>query len=121
MQSFFKAILQYDLDNPGDIKPNILGVTKGYYGTVNAQGCGSLHCHLLLWLEGGLNPAEIRDQILAEPFGVFERRLIAYLETNICTAIPTDPGDVSNVLSSNINLCSVHPIFHLAEETVEIE
>jgi hypothetical protein len=112
MQSFFNVILQYDVDNHGSIKPNMFGATKGYYGTVEAQGRGSLHCHLLLWLEGGLNPSEIRDHISAQPFGMFKKDLITYLETNIQTGLPLDPGDVPNVPLSNVNPCSVCPICH---------
>ena len=116
MKSFFHTVLQYDLDNPGGVKPNMLGITRGYYGTVEAQGRGSLHCHLLLWLEGGLNPSEIRDRIFVQPFGTFEKRLITYLESNICTGMPPDPGDVPNVPSSNVNPCSVRPISRLDHE-----
>lgn len=29
---------------------------KAYYGCVEAQGGGTLHCHMLVWVEGGLNP-----------------------------------------------------------------
>jgi hypothetical protein len=117
MQSFFNAILQYDLQSPGSIAPNVLGMTKGYYGTVEAQGRGSLHCHLLLWLEGGLDPSEIQNRILAQPLGRFEQDLITYLETNICTGAPPDPGDITNVPSSSANPCSVRPISHLPDET----
>ena len=87
------------------------------YGTVEAQGQGSLHCHLLLWLEGGLDPSEIQNRILAQLLGRFEQDLITYLETNICTGAPPDPGDIPNVPSSSANPCSVHPISHLPDET----
>ena len=32
----------------------ILGLVKAYYGCVEAQGRGTLHCHMMIWLEGGL-------------------------------------------------------------------
>ena len=33
-------------------KEGIFGIVKSYVGTVEAQGQGSLHLHLLIWLEG---------------------------------------------------------------------
>ncbi|KAF8806047.1 hypothetical protein BYT27DRAFT_7257469 [Phlegmacium glaucopus] len=33
-------------------KEGIFGVVKSYIGMVEVQGCGSLHLHLLLWLDG---------------------------------------------------------------------
>jgi hypothetical protein len=38
----------------------MLGLIKAYYGCVEAQGYGTLHCYMLVWVEGGLNPTEIK-------------------------------------------------------------
>ncbi|KAJ6573694.1 hypothetical protein B0H10DRAFT_1645672, partial [Mycena sp. CBHHK59/15] len=43
----------------------ILGVVKAYYSCVEAQGRGTLHCHMVVWLEGGLNPDEIKKRALS--------------------------------------------------------
>ncbi|CAF4689438.1 unnamed protein product, partial [Rotaria sp. Silwood2] len=32
------------------ISGGVLGPTKAYFGTVESQGQGSLHLHLLIWL-----------------------------------------------------------------------
>ncbi|KAF8347116.1 hypothetical protein F5887DRAFT_1060863 [Amanita rubescens] len=119
MKAFFIAVLGHNFDDQNDITPGILGVTKGYYGVVEAQGRGSLHCHMLLWLEGGLNPSEISARLLKEPDGEFEQRLIFYLDSMITTAIPSDPGDVPDVPSSSVNPCSVRPIFPTSDEETE--
>jgi len=84
-----------------------------------AQGRGSLHCHMLIWLEGGLNPTEICHHILRQPGGKFEQRLISYLEANISTAIPDDPSDILNVPSSIYNTCSVRPICLSNDESLD--
>eukprot|EP00732_Lithocolla_globosa_P000686 Lithocolla_globosa_v1_NODE_255_length_4802_cov_69.795660.p3 type:complete len:319 gc:universal NODE_255_length_4802_cov_69.795660:1786-2742(+) len=59
----------------------ILGHVKAHYGTVEAQGRGSLHIHLLLWLLGPLSPDEI---ILQLQSGAFKARFLEYLEDIIC-------------------------------------
>ncbi|KAF8317807.1 hypothetical protein F5887DRAFT_928700 [Amanita rubescens] len=38
MKAFFTAVLGYNPDNVDDISPGLLGITKGYYGVVEAQG-----------------------------------------------------------------------------------
>ena len=45
----------------------IFGVIKSYVGTVEAQGRGSLHLHLLLWLEGAPTANELRRAMKSEP------------------------------------------------------
>ncbi|KAJ7238303.1 hypothetical protein B0H12DRAFT_1025803, partial [Mycena haematopus] len=41
----------------------IFGKVRVYYGVVEAQGRGSLHIHILIWLDHGLSPIEIREMI----------------------------------------------------------
>ena len=120
MNAFFSTILRSNERPRNEIHSGVLGITKGYYGTVEAQGRGSLHCHMLIWLEGGLNPAEIRDRLLNDPDGPFEKRLISYLDENIQSAVPDDPGDIANVPSSHHHPCSVRPIVMEMDEPVEM-
>jgi hypothetical protein len=70
IQSFLKAFFGYEV--PADGKDSVLPKgkllnptiftgggsrgLKGFYGTVECQGRGSLHLHLLLWLEGIPSP-----------------------------------------------------------------
>ena len=95
MKAFIKNILGYE--NKA-VSSGVLGVVKGYYGCVEAQGRGSLHCHMLVWLEGGLNPNEIRDKVLAQDGSDFAARLIAYLDDAISTAVPAAPSTPDPVL-----------------------
>jgi hypothetical protein len=39
----------------------IIGVVKGYYSCVEMQGRCTLHCHMMIWLEGALNPNKIQN------------------------------------------------------------
>lgn len=57
IKAFISALLGYDPEHK-DLEGGVLGLVKAYYGCVEAQGCGTLHCHMLIWLEGGLNPNE---------------------------------------------------------------
>lgn len=62
---FIGCVLDY-LGNR-EWKEGVLGVVKAYYGYVEVQGCGTLHCHMLVWLEGGLNPDTLKECIVADP------------------------------------------------------
>ncbi|KAJ7110810.1 hypothetical protein C8R43DRAFT_818042, partial [Mycena crocata] len=100
IKAFIKALLGW---NPTDTESEggIFGTVKAYYGTVEAQGRGSLHCHMMVWVSGGLNPNEIKERALAEDGGIeFQKRLIAFLEDTISTSVP-EPGreDVETPLS----------------------
>ncbi|THU94167.1 hypothetical protein K435DRAFT_668842, partial [Dendrothele bispora CBS 962.96] len=92
VRAFIKTLLGYDPNDPRK-QPGILGKVKAYYGCVEAQGRGSLHCHMLVWIEGGLNPNEIRERITSEGQGEFTERLLKYLDDIIVTDLPAvEPG-----------------------------
>jgi hypothetical protein len=57
----------------------LYGEMFGYYGTVEQQGCLTLHLHMLLWIRGCLTPDEIRSRIL-DPNSDFRLKLTEYLE-----------------------------------------
>ncbi|KAK7450190.1 hypothetical protein VKT23_013073 [Stygiomarasmius scandens] len=105
MRAFVKAILGYDSDI-GKTSGGILGHVKSYYGCVKAQGRGTLHCHMLVWVEGGLNPNEIKAKVLAND-DVFKTWLVQFLEDTIVTDIPPPPNPSQSVPSSTFHPCSV--------------
>ena len=49
-------------------REGIFGIVNSYIGTVEAQGRGSLHLHLLLWLKGAPTASEMRHALSTEPF-----------------------------------------------------
>jgi Helitron helicase-like domain at N-terminus len=55
----------------------VLGPTKAYFGTVESQGRGSLHLHLLIWLDHNMKPADLKLKIQNSDF---REKLKAYLE-----------------------------------------
>ena len=55
----------------------VLGPIKAYFGTVESQGRGSLHLHLLIWLDHNMKPADMKEKI--QDAG-FREKLKTYLE-----------------------------------------
>jgi hypothetical protein len=49
-----------------------------YYGCVEAQGRGMLHCHMIIWLKAGLNCDQIHSKILVND-KEFQTRMINYI------------------------------------------
>lgn len=59
------------------ISGGVLGPIKAYFGTVESQGRGSLHLHLLIWLNHDMKPADMKEKIQNPEF---RDKLKAYLE-----------------------------------------
>lgn len=58
----------------------ILGYVSGYFGVVEAQGRGSLHVHMLLWLKYAPNADEMLE-LLGE--SQFREKMVTYIDHNI--------------------------------------
>ncbi|KAJ7120755.1 hypothetical protein C8R43DRAFT_863814, partial [Mycena crocata] len=108
MKAFIATLLGYDPEHK-DLEGGVLGIVKAYYGCVEAQGRGTLHCHMLVWVEGGLNPNEIRKRALStvESDVEFGRRLLAFLDDTISNSVPQDLGLGITVPSDIHHPCSV--------------
>ena len=59
ISSFINVVLRYGRKDRG-----ILGKCTAYYGTVEAQARGTLHCHMLVWIYGHPNPQRMRDLMI---------------------------------------------------------
>ncbi|KZV80501.1 hypothetical protein EXIGLDRAFT_630073, partial [Exidia glandulosa HHB12029] len=68
VQLFIDIILGMKFDGRG-----IFGKTEAYYGMVEAQGRGSLHIHMLVWISGNLPPQALRDRMQSDD--AFKRQL----------------------------------------------
>ena len=55
----------------------VLGPIKAYFGTVESQGRGSLHLHMLIWLDHEMKPSDMKDKVHNADF---REKLKAYLE-----------------------------------------
>ncbi|KAF7314095.1 ATP-dependent DNA helicase [Mycena chlorophos] len=111
MKTFINTLLGFDPAGE-NLDGGILGVVKAHYGCVEAQGRGTLHCHMLVWVEGGLNPNEIRKRALgiADEDVEFRERLVRFLDDTISNSIPAEPAPTEGVQSDVHNPCSVRGI-----------
>ncbi|CAF4705232.1 unnamed protein product, partial [Rotaria sp. Silwood2] len=72
---FFHLLITNILDTM--IVGGVLGPVKAYFGTVENQGRGSLHLHLLIWLDHDFKPCDLKEKIQNVDF---REKLKAYLE-----------------------------------------
>jgi hypothetical protein len=69
----------------------VLGPANAYFGTVESQGRGSLHLHLLIWLNHKFTPMQLKEQIQQEDF---RTKLLEYLEDIIKEDLDLFQGNV---------------------------
>ena len=102
---FFHMLITNILDTM--IIGGVLGPVKAYFGIVENQGRGSLHLHLLIWLDINIKPTDMKGKV-QDPN--FRERLIAYLEDVIKEDLDdfkdteTQPESSSNTTSSIIKI-----------------
>jgi hypothetical protein len=80
MKNFIDILLCND--RPGRSGIGIFGQCIAYYGMVEAQGRGTLHCHMLIWLVGHLSLEALQSKMETDP--LFKNRLFQWLESIIC-------------------------------------
>ncbi|THU82120.1 hypothetical protein K435DRAFT_611834, partial [Dendrothele bispora CBS 962.96] len=66
----------------------VFGEVSVYYGVVEAQGRGSLHIHLIIWINGGLSPIEIKQRCESEPG--WAQKLTSWYNDVFSQSIPED-------------------------------
>jgi len=82
------------------IEKGVLGPIKAYFGTVENQGRGSLHLHILLWLDHDLTPAQLKELV---PNEEFRNGLLTYLEDIIKQDLSSFDFDSSKTNSKTIS------------------
>jgi hypothetical protein len=66
-------------------KIGIFGRVSAYFGTVESQGRGTLHFHLLLWLENSPQAQDIKDLLKSS---TFRSQVGMYIQQNLRAYIP---------------------------------
>ncbi|PPQ76981.1 hypothetical protein CVT26_007829 [Gymnopilus dilepis] len=82
VQTFIKVILKHGTGRRG-----LYGVCEAYFGAVEAQGKGTLHIHMLIWLRGHPSPEVLRERLMTS-----DQHKIAFtewLESVIMNQFPT--------------------------------
>jgi hypothetical protein len=106
MKAFISCVLGYDPSGL-NLEGGVLNLIKGYYGCVEVQGWGTLHCHMIIWLEGGLNSNEIKERVIKDGDSDFQQWLLVILEDSISNSIPDDPDPGCAVPSTSYHPCLV--------------
>ncbi|KIM23130.1 hypothetical protein M408DRAFT_77987 [Serendipita vermifera MAFF 305830] len=96
IKAFIQKILRYEGKKPG-----LFGKCNAYYGVVEAQGKGTLHCHFLIWIEGHYSPQKLRDT-MAEDLA-FKQQFFSYLESIIKCEPPGITREVSEEPGTTLN------------------
>ncbi len=63
-----------------NVMQGLFGDVSAYYGTIEQQGCLTLHLHMIIWLRNCLSPQQIRDRLLSDD-SEFRIQLVQYLES----------------------------------------
>ncbi|THG95067.1 hypothetical protein EW026_g6512 [Hermanssonia centrifuga] len=66
-------------------KPGIFGEVSAYFGTVESQGRGTLHLHMLIWLKNTPTGAELSELFKDE---AFRAKMSAYIKANVRAYVP---------------------------------
>ncbi|KAJ7088871.1 hypothetical protein B0H15DRAFT_780469, partial [Mycena belliarum] len=88
IQAFIRVILRYDPSATSETQNGLFGRCCGYYGMVEAQGRGTLHCHMLVWIEGNPSPQVLRERMRDSP--EFRDNMFRWLESIISCQLPSD-------------------------------
>jgi hypothetical protein len=100
-------------------RPGAFGTIQAYIGTVEAQGRGTLHLHMLIWLKGA-PPASIMQAALKNE--QFRSRVTDYIKSSIRADI--DGRDTTAILQlpkkKAVSYCRpINPVDHEEESKAE--
>ncbi len=76
ISNFISVILRH-----GRRARGLFGDCVAYYGTVEAQARGTLHCHMLIWIKGHPSPQTMRDLMVSDDS--YQERMFVWLESLI--------------------------------------
>ncbi|EAU82018.2 ATP-dependent DNA helicase PIF1 [Coprinopsis cinerea okayama7 len=70
VQAVLETLLGIEVSksHPPRRKEGIFGIVQAYVGTVESQGRGTLHLHILIWLKDAPTPSRLRDLLQSEDF-----------------------------------------------------
>ena len=105
--AFIAYLLRCDQSADVMSSAGVLGDIEAYYGCVETQDHGSLHCHMLVWVRGSLNVDQIRARVRDNGDVEFRNRLLAYLDNVISSSIPADPDPDLEVPLGRFHPCAI--------------
>ncbi|KAJ7359403.1 hypothetical protein DFH08DRAFT_769331 [Mycena albidolilacea] len=78
-------------------KHGVFGRVKHYYGVFEAQNRGSLHLHILIWLEGALSPKHLQEKVMADE--CFKKQLFSWMESVFKHDLPSNTRPIDDSAS----------------------
>lgn len=100
ISQFIDVILRY-----GKPQNGLFGKCIAYYGTVESQAKGTLHCHMLIWIAGHPNPQQMRDLMVDSD--AYREHMFRWLESIIkCELLGT-----TDVVPEPSGLALPRPLF----------
>ncbi|KAF7332332.1 ATP-dependent DNA helicase [Mycena kentingensis (nom. inval.)] len=87
-------------------KQGIVGMVNGYIGTVEAQGRGTLHLHILFWLKGAPVASVMKHALAQEDF---QDRLKKFIKANIRADLVGMTGEEQRRATAAHNIAYCRP------------
>jgi len=94
------------------VERGVLGPIKAHFGTVENQGRGSLHLHILIWLDHNLTPSQLKESVKNEKF---RKGLLNYLEDIVKQDLSNFVFDISG---TNGTILFLRVLFKLSEDNL---
>ncbi len=86
VKAILETLLQVTVSNHHVYsKPGIFGEVSAYYGTVEAQGRGTLHLHMLIWLKNTPSSEELEEMFKTEEF---RSKMRTFINANVRAYLP---------------------------------
>lgn len=86
IRNFVDIVLRPGKSNRNPMLQGLFGPCETYYGMVETQGRGTLHCHMLVWLVGNPNPQDLRDRMAEDDN--FRYRMFDWIESIVYCHLP---------------------------------
>lgn len=106
------AFLQHLIIGLGPNGGGVFGEVDAYYGTVEAQGRGTLHFHSMIWLKNFPGNEELELRLKCP---CFRKKLTEYLDSIICASLPDLPEHLKTTKPKGDYL-STDPSFSVSSE-----
>jgi len=86
---------------------------------VEAQGRGTLHSHMLLWLKGNPNPQLLQDRMQND--SAYKNQVIAWLEAHIKCELPGQQTIQESVMKPQLDRSKIDPRIQMSPQMKQME
>jgi hypothetical protein len=101
------GIKGYKRGQPVRREKGILGIVEAYIGTVEAQGRGTLHLHMVLWLRGAMPSDDMKERLSSENF---RKKIKSFISANVRADLPNVHGTDVLSIPRQTRVAFSHPV-----------